>query len=436
MNRKTHHEFIRGGKVVRNTAPVIPMKLNFFSNESPTRGREIEQRMSAIVAEIEAKGEAITDEELAGYETEFDRLKTERGALQGRAAKRTALLGSIAGEGGGGDNVLSRYFNKGQDGGGAGGDEDDSDPYSTMKYRKAFMNLVTRGTPMPVEYRSEVTHTTDVESVIPTPMLNTIIQKIESLGMILPLVTRTAHRGGLAIPTSSVKPVATWVAEGAGSPTQKKTTGQINFVYHKLRCAISMTIEVSTMAIAAFEAQFATDVSEAMVKGLEYAIINGDGDGKPTGILAETPAAGQSFDVQAPSYQDLVEADAAVPAAYESNIRWCMSKKTFNTYFGLVDSVGQPIGRVNYGITNKPERLLLGVPVVLCDYLPSYSDNLEAGTPFAFLFNFRDYILNTNLNMTVKRRENFETDDQEMKAVMLVDGKVVDVNSLVVLKKA
>ncbi len=38
--------------------------------------------------------------------------------------------------------------------------------------------------------------------------------------------------------------------------------------------------------------------------------------------------------------------------------------------------------------------------------------------------------------MGVKKYEDNETDDQVTKAIMIVDGKVVDKNSLVVLKKA
>ena len=51
----------------------------------------------------------------------------------------------------------------------------------------------------------------------------------------------------------------------------------------------------------------------------------------------------------------------------------------------------------------------------------------------AFLFNFKDYAINTNYNMGIKRYEDNETDDQVMKAVMLVDGKVLDKGSLVIL---
>ncbi|WP_103577622.1 phage major capsid protein, partial [Bacillus thuringiensis] len=73
--------------------------------------------------------------------------------------------------------------------------------------------------------------------------------------------------------------------------------------------------------------------------------------------------------------------------------------------------------------------------VVLCNYVDSFATATE-GTTFAFLFNYKDYILNTNYQMGVKKYEDNETDDQVTKAIMIVDGKVVDKNSLVVLKKA
>lgn len=65
----------------------------------------------------------------------------------------------------------------------------------------------------------------------------------------------------------------------------------------------------------------------------------------------------------------------------------------------------------------------------------SYDKSLTAGTKFGFLFNFKDYVLNTNYAMGVKKYEDNETDDQVTKGIMLVDGKVVDKNSLVVLEK-
>jgi HK97 family phage major capsid protein len=164
-------------------------------------------------------------------------LKELRAALIDANEKRVALLTSI-GEGREPTASVVRTFPS--PGTPQGEARADDDPYDTMEYRRAFMAHVLRGAPIPAEYRADaITKTTDVGSVIPTTTLNKIIEKLEAVGMILPLVTRTAYKGGLAIPTSSVKPVAKWVAEGKGSDKQKKGTGSITFSMKKSMSGIS-----------------------------------------------------------------------------------------------------------------------------------------------------------------------------------------------------
>lgn len=316
----------------------------------------------------------------------------------------------------------------------------DQDIYNSIEYRKAFMNHVLRGAPIPEKFinADQNTKTTDVGSVIPTTILEKIVEKLESTGMILSLVTRTSYQGGLAIPTSSVKPVATWVAEGEGSEKQKKTTGQVVFSYYKLRCAVSVSFETSVVTLGVFENTLINNIAEAMVKTLEQAIISGTGVGQPKGILAETAPEGQNIEIAADAdvnYETLINAEAALPLAYENDAVWCMTKKTFMKFVGMTDQNGQPIARVNYGIAGRPERTLLGRTVVLNDYMTSLGAPIEEDTVVAFLFNFKDYVLNTNYNITIKRYEDNETDDQVTKALMLVDGKVVDKNSLVTITK-
>jgi len=315
----------------------------------------------------------------------------------------------------------------------------DDNIYNSIEYRKAFMNYVVNGTPIPAQFNIDAnTATTDIGSVIPNTILDKIIEKMEATGMILPLLTKTSYKGGLSIPLSSVKPVATWVAEGGTSDKQKKPTGEVVFSYYKLRCAVSMSFETSVVALGAFEIAITNNIAEAMNKALEQAVISGTGIGQPKGILTETVVVGQNVDIAAAgdvAYATLVDAEAALPLEYENDAVWGMTKKTFMKFIGMVDSQKQPIARVNYGIAGKPERTLLGRPVVLNNYMTSLGATIAADTVVAFLFNFKDYVLNTNYNVTVKKYEDNDTDDQVTKAIMLVDGKVVDKNSLVTVTK-
>lgn len=401
--------------------------------------QEIEARLAEINTEITTRGAEMTADELTALETEVAGLQEERSKLlaaPNTQEQRNRILTAVAAgqpvPGQGTPTVVRSFPAAG------GSHETAEDKYATMQYRKAFMDYVVRGTAIPTEYRADaVTKTTDVGAVIPTTVLNQIVEKLESTGMILALVTRTAYKGGVAIPVSTVKPVATWVAEGAGSEKQKKTAakdGMVTFAYHKLRCAVAVSLEVDNMAMSAFETLLINNIVEAMTKALEQAIISGSGTGQPKGIVKETPATGQAIETASLSYTDLVKVEGALPQAYEAGAVWCMSKSTFMGFVGMTDSNGQPIARVNYGIVGKPERVLLGRPVVCCDYLNSF-DAASTGDVVAFVFRFKDYILNTNYAMGVKKYEDTDTDDLVTKGIMLADGKVVDKNSLVTLKK-
>lgn len=305
--------------------------------------------------------------------------------------------------------------------------------YESVEYRKAFMDYVLRGKTIPAEFRSDaVTSTKDIGALVPPTTLNKVVEEIKSYGMILPLVTKTAYPNGIAIPTSDVKPVATWVNEGAGSDKQKKTTGSIVFAHHKLRCAVAVTLESEYMSYSAFEAAVVSNMAEAMSRALEEAIITGDGNGKPEGILNDKTK-GTTINYGSLTYNALTKAEGELPQAYENGAVWVMSKKTFMEFVGMTDSNGQPIARVNAGINGVPQRTLLGRTVVLTEYVPSFATTLTEGTVFAFIYKMSDYCLNTNFNIGMKIYEDNDTDDIVRKSIMVCDGKPVDTHSLVKL---
>jgi HK97 family phage major capsid protein len=93
----------------------------------------------------------------------------------------------------------------------------------------------------------------------------------------------------------------------------------------------------------------------------------------------------------------------------------------------MVDSNGHPIARINYGINGKPERVVLGREVVI-------SENASATK--AFIFDFADYILNTVYDLGIQKKQDWDTEDMLTKAVMSVDGKVANKDSLVTMTLA
>lgn len=307
--------------------------------------------------------------------------------------------------------------------------DEPADIYDSAEYRAAFMNYVVKGKAIPEKFVNQtgVTKTTDVGAMIPTTTLQKIVERMEQIGMILPLVTQTYYKGGVSVPTSSVRPVATWVAEGASSPKQKLGTGSIVFAYHKLRCAVAMTYEVSAMSYPVFERFFVKSVADAMVKAKEIAILSGTGTGQPKGILTETPESQITVAAGGLTYANLVAAEAA---EVDSAAIWVMTRSAFLTnVYGMVTDNKAPLVKSNFDLSGRPEYSIFGRRVVLVN--PEYMPEDTVG----LLFNFGDYVLNNAAGgMYTKWYEDNETDDQVLKAVDLVDGKAIQTQSLVVLK--
>lgn len=323
-------------------------------------------------------------------------------------------------------------------------EEEREDKYSTLEYRKAFMNYARTGV-ISDELRADATTmVADIGAVIPTTIMNEVVQKLKSFGNIYSRIRKTAFKGGVKIPTASVKPVAVWKTEGNLSDKQKKTINTfIEFSYYKLQCRVATSLEADTVALPVFEATVAADMAEAIVVAIETSVIKGTGVGEPKGILAHTAVipAGQQITITAANIskwdQWKKNVFAQIPLAYEGSGVWLMTKATFEGYIdGMVDTVGQPIARTNYGITGSPVRRFGGYDVICIEAgdLPNYA-TAATNDVFAVFVDLNEYVFNSNLQMTLKRYFDEDTDEWIDKATLIGDGKLRDANGVLLIKK-
>lgn len=315
------------------------------------------------------------------------------------------------------------------------------DKYNSLEYRRAFMDYVTRGVKSDIlEFRADaVTGLADIGAVIPTTILDRIVEKMEDYGRIWSRVTKTSVQGGVQIPVSTAKPVATWVAAGTMADKQKKAvSGSISFSYHKLQCRVAVELVAGTVAMPVFETTLANNISEAMVKALEEAIIAGTGVGQPLGIINDTSIpAEQIVEMTAADfdkYKSWASLLGKVPRAYRSGVAIIMNDADWNTHIvGMVDANGQPVARITYGLDGTIQERFLGREVIPVDLLPSV-DTATAGDVVAILVRPEDYMVNSNMAITYRRYFDENTDEWISKATMIADGKLADPNGVVLVK--
>lgn len=316
------------------------------------------------------------------------------------------------------------------------------DKYDTVEYRKAFMNYVLRGEKSDaLEFRADqTTGTGDIGAVIPTTILNRIVEKMKEVGQIWNRVTKTAIQGGVQIPVANAKPKATWVAAGQMAEKQKKEVkGTIMFGYHKLQVRVAVELVAGTVALPIFEATISDNIAEAMVEALDEAIISGSGDGQPLGIIKDTsiPAA-QIIEVAADEfskYKTWTKIFGKVPRRYRAGSVLIMNDADWNAHIvGMVDNNGQPVARVTYGLDGTVQERLIGREVIPVEELLPSVDTAEAGDFVAIIVRLEDYMVNSNMAITFRKYFDENTDEWIHKATMIADGKLADPNGVVLVK--
>ena len=317
------------------------------------------------------------------------------------------------------------------------------DPYGTLEYRMAFMEFAKTGKILPELRADAMTTTSDVSAVIPSTILNEVIKKVTVYGQVFSRVRKLSVKGGLTIPILSLKPTATWIGESPTSDKQKvQANSNISFSYYGLECKVSTSLLADTVTLTGFESTITDLIVEAMVKALDTAIIKGDGIGKALGITMDNRVpAGQIVTLPA---ADFVKWDAwkkkvfaKMPLAYKAGAAFLMASGTFEGYIdGMVDANGQPVGRVNYGITDGPQERFGGKEVIQVeDDIISPYDDAAVGDVVAIYCNLRNYGFNSNMQMTMFRYFDHDTNEWVDKAILIADGKLIDPNGVVIVKK-
>jgi HK97 family phage major capsid protein len=317
------------------------------------------------------------------------------------------------------------------------------DKYSTLEYRKAFMESVLRGTPIPAEYRDDTfSAIADAAAVIPTNIMNEIIKEMKVRGQIFRRCRLTNIPGGVRYPILSLKPVATRISEDTISNRQKiRMDTYVSFGYLILECRVATSLLASVVSLPMFEAQIVPLIVEAMTTTNEYEVFNGNGTTEMLGILNDTRVkAAQKITLSSSEFTEWdswkKKVFSKVPLAYRS-YEIFMGAGTFEGYIdGMVDANGQPIGRTNYGISDAPVYRFGGKNVVEVeeDVIKSY-DNAEAGDVVAVFVDLGEYAINSNMQMAMYRWFDHDSNQWVDKAILINDGKLLDPAGVIIVKK-
>lgn len=240
------------------------------------RIEEINARLAEIRADMERRADALTEAEIAAYETEVQNLTTERAGLMASVERRRNLLNQIAQ---GVEGTVVRTFRN------ADGSESRAaaNPVESPEYRRAWLkNLAVRdGVPlfgeMTAEERSAFTTTTaNTAAVVPPVTLNMIIDLVESLCPMLDDAQVTGMTQGFGVPRRKGINAgdAKGVAEGTANDDEENEFDLLSLEGIEIKKHVVITRKMKFKSIDAFESWLVNELAERVAVAKNRVIRN------------------------------------------------------------------------------------------------------------------------------------------------------------------
>lgn len=330
------------------------------------------------------------------------------------------------------------------------------DKLSSMEYRTAFKNFVQKGVRSDVlNLRADAEHvSSDLGVLLPNTIVNEIIKGVEKVyGQLYSRVKHTNVKGGVQYPIGAFEANLVWEGNDAehGVSEKQKTGGvtdYVEFTYHIGEIRIAQSLLQTVVSVEAFENEIVNALIDAYVKAMDVAILDGTGSKQPTGVFASVAKLpeGHVIEFTAEEMEDWTswkkKLFAKIPLAMRKlSPEFVMTANTFEANIEtLQDSNGQPVARelsnpVNGELTCK----FWSREVVLVEEGSSIKnfDDAAAGEYFGIYWvPEKAYAINTNLQFGYKRYFDENTNQYITKALVIVDGKVLDPKYIYLLKKA
>ena len=221
--------------------------------------------------------------------------------------------------------------------------------------------------------------------LVPEEYDTRLIEGLKEENIFRGLATTIKTGGERKINIAASTPAAAWIEEGGALTFGDATFDQINLDAHKLHVAVKVTEELLYDNVFDLENYILNKFSKALANAEEDAFLNGDGIGKPLGVLAAV--GGGQIGVTAASAttitaDEVIKLIYALKRPYRKNAAFIVNDQTLLILRKLKDGNGAYMWQPSLQ-TTEPDRLL-GYPIYTSAFMPT----VEAGKP---VIAFGDY---------------------------------------------
>ena len=317
-----------------------------------------------------------------------------------------------------------------------GKDETEKTGRASDEYKGSFWNAMRVKAPMP-SVLNALQEGTDSEGgyLVPDEFERTLVEALEEENVFRTLahVIKTSS-GDRKIPVVASKGTASWVDEEGAYTESDDAFSQVSIGAYKLGTMIKVSEELLADSVFDLEAYISKEFARRIGAREEESFFNGDGKGKPLGILAA--AGGAEVGVTAASAtaitaDEVIDLFYSLKAPYRKNAVWLLNDATVKQIRKLKDTTGQYLWQPSL-VAGTPDTIL-GRPVKTSAFMPTAA----AGAKTIAFGDFKYYWIADRQGRTFKKLSELYAANGQVgfMGTQRVDGKLILPEAIKVLQQ-
>ena len=317
-----------------------------------------------------------------------------------------------------------------------GKDEKEKTGRASDEYKGSFWNAMRVKAPMP-SVLNALQEGTDSEGgyLVPDEFEKTLVEALEEENVFRTLahVIKTSS-GDRKIPVVASKGTASWVDEEGAYTESDDAFSQVSIGAYKLGTMIKVSEELLADSVFDLEAYISKEFARRIGAREEDSFFNGDGTGKPLGILASTGGAEvgvTAASATAITADEVIDLFYSLKAPYRKNAVWVLNDATVKQIRKLKDSNGQYLWQPSL-VAGTPDTIL-GRPVKTSAFMPTAA----AGAKTIAFGDFKYYWIADRQGRTFKKLSELfaATGQVGFMGTQRVDGKLILPEAIKVLQQ-
>ena len=245
---------------------------------------------------------------------------------------------------------------------------------ASEEYKKAFWQTMQNKYSYSVQDALQIGSDSEGGFLVPDELETTLVDKLGEENIIRGIATIiSSSNGDKKIPVVASHGAVTWTDEGAEYTESDDSFGTVTLGSHKLTTIIKVSEEILNDSAFNLESYISSEFVRRMAAAEEDAFINGNGTGKPTGLLTTGETGFTAASASAITADEIINLYHSLRTPYRKNAHFITNDSTVKAIRKLKDNNGQYVWQP--GLQAGQPDTILNRPILTSAHMPEIAAN-------------------------------------------------------------